>query len=128
MPVKEQLKKMNIPEVVNKLLSLTSRVEFIEKLLSVSGEWITPSQASEVMPLSKERILQEIRIAEARRIARKKSDLNYGIHYYNTLFPFDHVPGEGLVENEEKSRARWMVHRDRFWEVVQKPIEERSFE
>jgi hypothetical protein len=33
MPVKEQLKKMNIPEVVNKLLSLTSRVEFIEKLL-----------------------------------------------------------------------------------------------
>jgi hypothetical protein len=127
MQVKERL-KMNLPEVVNKLLSLTSRVEFIERYLKVSGEWLTPAQAAEVMPLSKERILQEIRIAEQRRIGHRKCDLIYGIHYYNTLFPFDHVPGEGLVENEEKSRARWMVHRDRFWEVVQKPIEERSFD
>jgi hypothetical protein len=119
---------MNKVAMDHQIIALRARVEFLEKLLNVFGEWISPTQGAEILPLSKDRILQEIRIAEQARILRKKVDLIYGEHYYNNLFPYDHIPGEGLVENSNKQRSTWMIHREKFWEVVRKPIEERNFD
>ena len=106
---------------------LQDRVELLERVVGVTGEWITPPQAAKIWPVSEDRIKQEIRNAEQRRITRKPCDLVYGVHYYSTLFPVDFVPGKGFVINDNKSRNTWHVNATKFWEVVSLPVEKRNF-
>lgn len=118
---------MNEKELTALVTALSGRVEFLERLLRVDGEWLSVSQATQIMPFGKDRIWREITIAEEARAAGKPSDLQYGVHYYSTLFPFEHVPGQGLVESPTKAKNTWMVHGRQFWEVLRQPIEKRRF-
>lgn len=109
------------------IAALESRLSFLERLLKVEGEWITPAQAAEIWPFSKDRITTEIDIAEKKRILRQPCDLKYGEHYISLLFPFEFKPGEGFVIDSKKKQNTWQIHREKFWAVISRPVEERRF-
>jgi hypothetical protein len=121
--------KMVTPkDLQQKVQQLEGRLELIENFCQIVGPWITPEQAAKLTPLSRRRCMSEITIAEQRRHLNKKHDLVYGVHYWNSLFPFDVVPNSQSIQDNGKARNTWKVHYKLFWEVVSKPLEERSIE
>jgi hypothetical protein len=95
-----------------KILEIEARVKLLEAVTGVHGPWLTPNQATKVLPIGRDRILVEIQAAEQKRGARKTPDLVYGVHYFNT--------------SDSGERPSWKIHCTEFWAIVQKPAEERS--
>jgi hypothetical protein len=95
-----------------KLKELETRLAHVEKATGVTPPWLTPSEAARILPIGRDRIIQEIQTAERKRAARQNPDLIYGKHYFNT--------------SDTGDRHSWKVHSTDFWAVVQKPAEERS--
>ena len=103
---------MTPKEAPQKILELLDRVAHLELVTGVSGRWMSPGEAATILPLNRERIIEEIKVAEQKRAARKDHDLKYGIHYFNT--------------NDAGEKSCWKIHSIEFWNVVRKPSEERS--
>lgn len=116
---------MNSTEVQTKLIELSERLKVIENFCQVAGPWVAPEQATKLCPLTRRRIMGEIAIAEANRMARKKTDLVYGVHYWNSLFPYEIAPEAGTIEDNGKAKNTWKIHYVKFWEIVNQPLEQR---
>jgi hypothetical protein len=117
---------MNNTELQQKLSLYEARLEVLEGFCQVQGPWLTPTQAAKLTPLSRRRCMSEIAIAEQNRKARKKTDLIYGVHYWNSLFPFDLIPEVGTIEDNGKAKNAWQIHYKKFWDVVSQPLENRN--
>lgn len=99
-------------------------LEFVKQAIGLCTDWLTPNQAEKILPISKARILREIAIAEKLRGEGRKHDLKYGRHYYNIAFSHDLKEGEIVDLNLQ--RPSWKIHREKFWEVVSRPPDERA--
>jgi hypothetical protein len=116
----------NYKELEDTINRLEARIKLLETFCQVVGPWVTPEQAAKLTPLTRRRIMAEIEIAEARRQQGKKYPLQYGVHYWNTLFPYEIEPDTQAIKDNSKATNRWKVHAEFFWQIVCKPLEERD--
>lgn len=95
---------------------IEDRLKHIESVLRAVGlpadPWMSPGDAATVLKLSRRAITDRIHRAEKLRIARKKVDCKYGIHYRNDAEP-------------DASYPIWKVNLNAWRELLNSPPEER---
>lgn len=79
----------------------------------VPGPWLSPAKAAPLLGVSRDRVMDEIRLAEQLRLNGKKSDLSYGVHYRNI----------GMADSQSPT---WQVHLGKFGELLAIPPEQRK--
>lgn len=79
-----------MPNVTTKITALECEVQDLKRQLTLLAEmlescglqpWLSPEQAAAVLGVSRDSIVRDIRRAEEFRLAGKKSDFQFGIHY-----------------------------------------------
>ena len=108
---------MNPADLPQKIVEIEARQQWLENVLAtcgVTGPWCSPNEASKLLGVSRDRIMDEIRDAENARATRKKSDLCYGIHYRN-------------VQQATGDRPTWQICIPKFAEIMAIPPDERLF-
>ncbi|ESA36539.1 hypothetical protein N836_07130 [Leptolyngbya sp. Heron Island J] len=89
---------------------LENRIFILERTLKALGlplsEWVSPNQASNLLGISRGRILSEVKVAEYARATRKRCDLSYGKHY-------------------RKVGSDWQINWQLFQSVINTPEDER---
>ena len=89
---------------------LENRISILEKTLRAFGlplcEWVSPNQASNLIGISRGRILSEVKTAEYARATRQRCNLSYGKHY-------------------RKVGSDWQINWQLFQVVINMPEDER---
>jgi len=77
-------KKLNDLEAKCNLLE--AERDFLRSILrafGIEGHWLSPAKAAILLGSSRDRIMSDIETAELLRMQKRKSDLEYGVHYRN---------------------------------------------
>ena len=113
------MKQRTIADLCKELAELKTELQWMRQVLAINrfdGPWLSPAEAEPIIGVSRDRIMDEVKAAERLRLAKKKSDLVYGEHYFNAMNP--HEPGV--------RKPTWKIHFVKFGEVVKRPPEERK--
>lgn len=101
-----------------RLKTLEAEHAWIRQMLEafgLEGPWLSPAKAATALGLSRDRIMDEIELAEQYRIKNKRGDVVYGRHYRNIQNPLTSV------------KAAWQVNVVEFQKVLEIPPDERRF-
>jgi hypothetical protein len=94
------------------LTFLRAQQDFVTNALrvmfGVSGVWMSPQKASAFLGWSRDRIVDEIRLAERCRALGHNWHVQYGVHYRND-------------QSAEASEATWKVNVQEFYKLTQIP-------
>lgn len=95
---------------------LLERVEFLEAIFRTMGlpvgKWVTPNEASTFFGKSRRLIMQEIDMAEEKRLLKQKSTLVYGTHYRNDM-------------GQDSEQNAWKINLSAYADYLKIPPEEK---
>lgn len=80
----KKAKGLTIAELPKMVMELYEKVSNLEVMLGDAKLWISAYEAAQILPYSSDRILQDIKEAEEKRIYGLTPNLVYGVHYCNT--------------------------------------------
>jgi len=95
---------------------LEERQRWIERVFEtygIKGLWLSPAKAAPLLGISRDRIMSEIERGERMRIAGKKGDLTYNVHYRN-------------IQDPNVEQPTWQVHIANFDQILAIPPEQRK--
>ena|SRR6476646_95574 len=93
---------------------LAERQSWLERIFQaygISGLWVSPQQAAELLCVGREGLIQHIRRAERFRQADIDCECKYGIHYRQ-------VP---RCKDEVSDRPTWQIHVGNFEKLISIP-------
>lgn len=92
-----------------------ARLKMFETIFQTSGLpglWYSPQQAADLLGVSRDRVMAEIRAAETARASKRRSLCQYGVHYRD-------------VREISSATPRWQVQVQQFEKLLNTPPDER---
>jgi len=108
--------QLNLVELSKRLTVLEAQQQWVQRVLEtygIKGLWLSPTKASPLLGVSRDRILAEIERAERMQALGKRGDLTYGTHYRN-------------IQDPEVAQPTWQVHVAAFEQVLAIPPDQRK--
>jgi hypothetical protein len=84
-----------------------------KSLIGVSGPWLSPAKAGVLLGVSRDRIMDEINLAEQRRASAKQWDVVYGTHYRT-------------IQGLDSEAPTWQVNVQAFETILNCPPDQRA--
>jgi hypothetical protein len=95
---------------------LDARLDWFEKifksLVGVSGPWLSPAKAGTLLGISRDRIMDEINLAEQMRASSKRWDVVYGTHYRT-------------IQGLDSEAPTWQINVQAFEQILNCPPDQR---
>lgn len=104
-----------IKELRRQLRLHDRRLEAFEAIFQASGLpglWCSPQQAADLLGVSRDRVMTEVKAAEAARTAKQKCICKYGQHYRD-------------VRKSDSVTPTWQIQVAKFEQLLNTPPDER---
>lgn len=86
----------------------------IIRAYGIEGPWVSPAQAGVVFGLGRDRIMDDVEVAERLRLQGKPSDMQYGIHYRND-------------QGADAVKGSWKINILEYRSILKIPPDQRRF-
>lgn len=97
--------------------TIEARLAWFEKifksLVGVSGPWLSPAKAGALLGVSRDRIMDEINLAEQMRASKKRWDVAYGTHYRT-------------IQGLDSEAPTWQINVQAFEQILNCPPDQRA--
>jgi hypothetical protein len=115
---------MNLADLHKELQHLQTRSNVLEaelewfkkifkSLVGVSGPWLSPAKAGALLGVSRDRIMDEINLAEQMRASAKRWDVVYGTHYRT-------------IQGLDSEAPTWQINVQAFEQILNCPPDQRA--
>jgi|SRR5579885_2574366 len=115
---------MNLADLHKELQESQTRLNVLEaelewfkrmfkSLVGVSGPWLSPAKAGALLGVSRDRIMDEINLAEQMRASNKRWDVVYGTHYRT-------------IQGLESEAPTWQINVQAFEQILNCPPDQRA--
>lgn len=115
---------MNLADLHKELQQSQTRLNVLEaeldwfkrmfkSLVGVSGPWLSPAKAGVLLNVSRDRIMDEVELAEQMRASGKRWDVLYGTHYRS-------------IQSLESESPTWQINVQAFEAIVNCPPDQRA--